>query len=224
MITRRWRWTVALTCAVAWAAWLTHPAAGDDRPTAVGLPADRVELRTEREGDELYVIIADARGEHRLRAEQVLEVMQRSAADEPPRGWLFVGLNITSWVGVLWVAMGLLGQLAFTGRMLVQWLMSEHAGRSVVPPIFWWMSLVGASMLLAYFIWRKDIVGILGQGTGWMIYARNIWMIHRPRHRATDGPGPHALAMNREGAKKGEVAKVQEMNVTTSTDEEMSHR
>ena len=53
--------------------------------------------------------------------------------------------------------------------------------RSVVPTIFWWMSLLGASMLLVYFIWRKDIGGILGQGTGWAIYARNLWMIYRPR-------------------------------------------
>jgi lipid-A-disaccharide synthase-like uncharacterized protein len=32
-------------------------------------------------------------------------------------------------------------------------------------------------MLLAYFIWRTDIVGILGQGVGFVIYARNLWLI-----------------------------------------------
>ena len=47
--------------------------------------------------------------------------------------------------------------------------------------IFWWMSLLGASMLLAYFIWRKDIVGILGQGLGWMIYIRNLALIYGRR-------------------------------------------
>jgi lipid-A-disaccharide synthase-like uncharacterized protein len=34
-------------------------------------------------------------------------------------------------------------------------------------------------MLLAYFIWRRDIVGVLGQGLGWFIYIRNLRMIYR---------------------------------------------
>jgi lipid-A-disaccharide synthase-like uncharacterized protein len=63
--------------------------------------------------------------------------------------------------------------------MVVQWLVSEKQHQSIVPPSFWWMSLIGASMLITYFIWRKDIVGFLGQGTGWLIYLRNIWLIYR---------------------------------------------
>lgn len=92
--------------------------------------------------------------------------------------WLRV-LNISSPVGVAWVAVGLLGQLAFTGRMLFQWLVSEREGRSVIPVGFWWMSIGGASMLLVYFVWRKDVIGILGQSAGFLIYARNLWLIHR---------------------------------------------
>ncbi|MEM9416080.1 MAG: lipid-A-disaccharide synthase N-terminal domain-containing protein [Planctomycetota bacterium] len=95
----------------------------------------------------------------------------------------------------MWVALGLLGQVLFTGRMLVQWLSSERAKRSVVPPAFWWLSLTGAAMLLAYFIWRTDIVGILGQATGFLIYARNLWLIYMRREpdsrRPTDA-GPTA--------------------------------
>ena len=75
------------------------------------------------------------------------------------------------------MALGLLGQLLFTGRMLVQWLHSERVGRSEVPPIFWWMSLGGAAMLLTYFLWRMDIVGVLGQSLGFVIYLRNIMLI-----------------------------------------------
>jgi lipid-A-disaccharide synthase-like uncharacterized protein len=37
-------------------------------------------------------------------------------------------------------------------------------------------------MMLVYFVWRRDIVGVLGQTTGWMIYLRNLWLIHRERH------------------------------------------
>ncbi|MFO1078095.1 MAG: lipid-A-disaccharide synthase N-terminal domain-containing protein [Planctomycetota bacterium] len=88
-------------------------------------------------------------------------------------------LNVSSPIGFLWVALGLLGQLLFTGRMVVQWLVSERSKRSVVPPAFWWMSLTGATMLLIYFVWRKEPIGVLGQATGWFIYVRNLWLIHR---------------------------------------------
>ncbi|MEM8872751.1 MAG: lipid-A-disaccharide synthase N-terminal domain-containing protein [Planctomycetota bacterium] len=79
------------------------------------------------------------------------------------------------------VGLGLFGQVLFTGRMLVQWLVSEKQKRSTVPVVFWWMSLGGASLLLIYFVWRRDIVGVLGQGTGWGIYARNLWLIHKAK-------------------------------------------
>ena len=66
-------------------------------------------------------------------------------------------------------------------RQIVQWLTSERARQSVVPPAFWWMSLGGAAMLLAYFAWRKDIVGLIGHGTGFLIYARNLWLLRRAK-------------------------------------------
>jgi hypothetical protein len=68
------------------------------------------------------------------------------------RGLLYRLLNITGAAGMLWVGLGLLGQVLFTGRMLLQWFVSERERRSVVPVGFWWMSLVGATMLLAYFV------------------------------------------------------------------------
>lgn len=95
------------------------------------------------------------------------------------RNRLFALFNITSPVGIAWVGLGFLGQILFSGRMLVQWLASERSRRSVVPVAFWWMSLAGATMLLVYFVWRKDIVGVLGQATGWLIYLRNLRLIYR---------------------------------------------
>ncbi|MAX23723.1 MAG: hypothetical protein CMJ19_04390 [Phycisphaeraceae bacterium] len=86
--------------------------------------------------------------------------------------------NITTPFGLVWVGIGLLGQVLFTGRMIVQWIASEKSKRSVVPTAFWWMSLIGASMLITYFIWRKDVVGVLGQATGWFIYVRNLYLIY----------------------------------------------
>lgn len=95
------------------------------------------------------------------------------------RNRAFAFLNITSPVGIAWVGLGLLGQVVFAGRMLVQWLASERRRRSVVPVAFWWLSLGGATLLIVYFVWRKDAVGVLGQATGWFIYLRNLRLIYR---------------------------------------------
>ncbi|MEL7087846.1 MAG: lipid-A-disaccharide synthase N-terminal domain-containing protein [Planctomycetota bacterium] len=122
-----------------------------------------------------------ARGGTTYSAEQYLALIDAQQGRRDAGGPVFRVLNITTAVGVLWVGLGLLGQLLFTGRMVVQWLVSEKHGRSVVPPVFWYLSLAGASLLLAYFVWRKDIVGVLGQGTGWAIYARNLYLIRRNR-------------------------------------------
>lgn len=92
-------------------------------------------------------------------------------------GWWFRVLDITSVQSLLWVLLGFAGQFMFTGRMLVQWIASERAKRSVVPPAFWWMSLCGSSLLIIYFWWRVDVVGILGQATGWIVYIRNLWLL-----------------------------------------------
>ncbi|MCC6428545.1 MAG: lipid-A-disaccharide synthase N-terminal domain-containing protein [Phycisphaerales bacterium] len=84
----------------------------------------------------------------------------------------------------MWVAIGFSGQLAFSFRMLIQWWVSEKRRESHVPMAFWLWSLVGSVMLFAYFIWRQDPVGVLGQCTGLVVYARNLRLIHKTRRRA----------------------------------------
>ena len=96
---------------------------------------------------------------------------------------LFKLLNITTWAGVAWVAIGFLGQAAFFGRMAIQWIASERERRSVVPAAFWYLSLAGGVMLFVYFVWRQDIVGVTGQTTGVVIYARNIRLLHKHKTR-----------------------------------------
>ncbi len=86
-------------------------------------------------------------------------------------------LNLTSWGEFWWIGVGLVGQLMFTGRFLVQWLASERVHKSVVPVTFWWFSIGGGMMLLLYAIWRRDPIFILGQSLGVFIYARNLWLI-----------------------------------------------
>lgn len=94
---------------------------------------------------------------------------------------LFAILHVDSWTEFWWVAFGLLGQLMFTGRFLVQWIASERAKKSVVPVIFWYFSMAGGLILLAYAIYRRDPVFVLGQSLGVFIYARNLWLIRRER-------------------------------------------
>lgn len=97
---------------------------------------------------------------------------------------LFRVLNITTWGGLIWVAIGLGGQIAFFGRMAIQWIVSERERTSVVPPLFWYLSFIGGVCLFTYFVWRKDIVGVIGQTTGVVIYGRNIRLIAKERRRA----------------------------------------
>ena len=85
-----------------------------------------------------------------------------------------------------WIAFGLLGQLVFTARFLVQWIASERKGRSVVPIHFWFLSLAGSIILLTYAIHRRDPVFILGQSVGSIIYIRNLMLIHKRGQEAQE--------------------------------------
>lgn len=85
-----------------------------------------------------------------------------------------------------WIALGFLGQGLFTSRMLVQWWASERAGRSVVPVTFWLLSLVGAGIILAYAIYKRDPVIIVGQSTGLFVYIRNLQLMRRRRQNESD--------------------------------------
>lgn len=114
-------------------------------------------------------------GDPELSAEEFYaEIAERQRG----RSWLFMLLDVTSWTGVAWVFFGFLGQAVFMARMIAQWHASEKAKSSVVPPVFWWLSLLGSSMLMVYFVWRWEIIGFLGQSTGWFIYIRNLWFIY----------------------------------------------
>ena len=79
----------------------------------------------------------------------------------------------------LWLVVGFAGQILFTSRFLVQWIASERRRQSVIPTAFWWLSLGGAALLLAYAIWREDPVFILGQAFGFVVYTRNLVLIAR---------------------------------------------
>jgi lipid-A-disaccharide synthase-like uncharacterized protein len=80
-----------------------------------------------------------------------------------------------------WIFLGFAAQILFSARFLVQWLASEKAGRSVVPTMFWFLSIGGSALLLAYAIYRQDPVFILGQSFGTLVYSRNLFLIWKER-------------------------------------------
>ena len=79
----------------------------------------------------------------------------------------------------VWLAVGLVGQLMFSCRFLIQWIASERRKASVVPNLFWWFSIGGGLCLLTYAIYRGDPVFILGQSAGILVYVRNIVLLRR---------------------------------------------
>ncbi len=97
---------------------------------------------------------------------------------------LFEIFRVDHWGEFWWVMVGLSGQLMFSMRFIIQWLSSERARKSVMPVAFWYFSLAGGLILLAYAIYRRDPVFILGQATGLLIYGRNLWLIHADKQRA----------------------------------------
>lgn len=172
-----------------------------------------VELLAERTGEDRYRFVApsalSALGE--IPGEALLSEVarQKSAWEARPalERTLLGFFNITGWANFVWVAVGLGGQIAFFGRMLVQWVVSESRRQSVVPELFWWLSLGGGVCLFTYFVWRVDIVGVLGQSTGIVIYARNLRLITKQKRRdrrasaraGTDGGGPGGADASMEG-------------------------
>ncbi|MBX6315427.1 MAG: lipid-A-disaccharide synthase N-terminal domain-containing protein [Isosphaeraceae bacterium] len=83
-----------------------------------------------------------------------------------------------------WLTVGFTGQAIFTARFLAQWVVSERQKDSVVPVIFWWLSLAGGLTLLCYAVHREDPVIIVGQSLGVFIYVRNLMLVAKGKRRA----------------------------------------
>lgn len=81
-----------------------------------------------------------------------------------------------------WDAFGWAGQAVFTWRVVHQWLASEKAKKSVLPPSFWAWSLLGTVLLIVYASYRRDPVFLLGPLVNGCLYARNLWMSRRKTH------------------------------------------
>ena len=61
-----------------------------------------------------------------------------------------------------WKMVGFAGTLLFTSRWFVQLYYTRKYKRVVMPLAFWWLSVCGSLLLLAYFTFGKnDSVGII---------------------------------------------------------------
>ncbi len=85
---------------------------------------------------------------------------------------LFNNEDIPFWLLLL----GIFSQILFTFRFVYQWIYSEKTKTSQLPVGFWRMSVLGASLILTYAIFRKDPVLFVGHIAGLIIYIRNIFI------------------------------------------------
>jgi lipid-A-disaccharide synthase-like uncharacterized protein len=88
-----------------------------------------------------------------------------------------------------WLAFGLIAQLAFAARFLVQWIASERAGKSVVPLAFWFFSICGGLLTLIYGLVKREPVIIIGQLVSNIIYVRNLMLIFKNRAKESETLG-----------------------------------
>lgn len=88
---------------------------------------------------------------------------------------------------MIWVGIGFIGQSLFFSRWLIQWVVSERKAESQIPVSFWYMSLIGSVIVLAYAIHKVDPVFMVGQGVGTLVYIRNIMLLHQAKKRVVSG-------------------------------------
>ncbi|WP_310397605.1 lipid-A-disaccharide synthase N-terminal domain-containing protein [Hymenobacter sp.] len=75
------------------------------------------------------------------------------------------------------LGIGLLAQLLFSSRIVLQWVQSERARRVLVPALFWKISLVSSLLMIGYGMLRHDPVILGAQLISYGIYIRNLQLL-----------------------------------------------
>ena len=87
-----------------------------------------------------------------------------------------------------WKAVGYTGTLLFTSRWFVQVYYTRKFKRVVMPLAFWWLSVAGSMLLLAYFVVGKnDSVGILSNFFPVFVSTYNLAVHLRHRRNSVTG-------------------------------------
>lgn len=81
-----------------------------------------------------------------------------------------------------WIMFGFFAQFIFFMRFVVQWYASEKKKKTVVPVMFWYLSLVGTAMIFAYSIYRHDIVFVAASCLNFLLYVRNLQIYYRSKN------------------------------------------
>lgn len=82
-----------------------------------------------------------------------------------------------------WELFGLLGEGLFFARLLAQWLASEKERKPVIPGVYWYMSLTGAVIMIAYALHLGSFAVLLPQLVGMVFYSRGLQLDLGARRR-----------------------------------------
>ncbi len=119
--------------------------------------------------------------------------LSRSAAGEGGLGPIPAGLIGLAAAGVLiagnvlhqgfapslawpWLVAGILGQTIWATRFPLQWWFSERRGLSHFPRAFWWLSLAGAFLNIAYTSQLQSPLFLVGYLPAWLVPIRNLML------------------------------------------------
>lgn len=121
--------------------------------------------------------------------------------------WVESALADKSASEIIWMFVGILGQILFASRWIVQWISSEKQKRSIIPVLFWFVSIAGGSVSLAYAVYLESVGFILGQLGGLAVYFRNVWLIYRHPHPELEIPIEDQAYLEEEETLKSAKAK-----------------
>lgn len=82
-------------------------------------------------------------------------------------------------ISFFWHLLGTLAYFLFSSRFWIQWWYTEKARTSQLPLSFWWLSLIGALLSIAYFVRIGDSVNLIGPLVGLIPYLRNLMLMRK---------------------------------------------
>lgn len=86
----------------------------------------------------------------------------------------------------MWIAVGVAGQGLFALRFLIQWAVTEWQRKSVIPSIFWYISVAASLLLISSHVQRREWLYVIGIACTILVYLRNIYLVHYGKNLPAD--------------------------------------